>query len=52
MMSFNKSVHNASWGSEGWEISAYPSDPSVVDLARAWVKGKMKRQVKVGGGTC
>ena len=29
-MNFKKSVHNALWGSESWEISAHPSDPSVI----------------------
>ena len=29
-MNVEKSVHNALWGSESWEISAHPSDPSVV----------------------
>ena len=28
--SFRKSVHTALWGSESWEISAHPSDPSVI----------------------
>ena len=27
---FEKSVHVALWGSESWEISAHPSDPSVI----------------------
>ena len=27
---FKKSVHEALWGSESWEISAHPSDPSVI----------------------
>ena len=27
---FAKSVHHALWGSESWEISAHPSDPSVI----------------------
>ena len=29
-LSFKKSVHTALWGSESWEISAHPSDPSVI----------------------
>ena len=29
-MNFMKSAHNASRGSENWEISAHPSDPSVI----------------------
>ena len=29
-LSFEKSVHNALWGSESWEISAYSADPSVI----------------------
>ena len=29
-MNFEKSVHTALWGSERWEISAHPSDPSVI----------------------
>ena len=29
-MKFKKSVHSALWGSESWEISAHPSDPSVI----------------------
>lgn len=29
-MIFEKSIHTALWGSESWEISAHPSDPSVV----------------------
>ena len=29
-MIFKKSVHNALWGSESWEISAHPSDSSVI----------------------
>ena len=29
-MIFGKSVHTALWGSESWEISAHPSDPSVI----------------------
>ena len=29
-MNFKKSVHNALWGSESWEISAHPSDSSVI----------------------
>ena len=29
-MNFEKSVHTALWGAESWEISAHPSDPSVV----------------------
>ena len=28
---FRKTIHNALWGSESWEISAHPSDPSVID---------------------
>ena len=31
-MNFEKSDHAALWGSESWEISAHPSDPSRVDL--------------------
>ena len=27
---FEKSVHPALWGEESWEISAHPSDPSVI----------------------
>ena len=27
---FAKSVHEALWGSESWEVSAHPSDPSVI----------------------
>ena len=27
---FKKSVHRALWGTESWEISAHPSDPSVI----------------------
>ena len=30
MMNFKKSVYNALWGSESWEISAHLSDPSVI----------------------
>ena len=30
MMNFKKSVHDALWGSESWEISAHLSDPSVI----------------------
>ena len=26
----DKSAHSALWGSESWEISAHPSDPSVI----------------------
>ena len=29
-MNFEKSVHHALWGSESWEISAHPLDPSVI----------------------
>ena len=29
-LSFEKSIHAALWGSESWEISAHPSDPSVI----------------------
>ena len=29
-MNFEKSDHAALWGSESWEISAHPSDPSVI----------------------
>ena len=29
-MTFEKSIHTALWGLECWEISAHPSDPSVV----------------------
>ena len=29
-MNFEKSRHDALWGSESWEISAHPSDPSVI----------------------
>ena len=29
-MNFKKSVHNALWGSESWEISAHSSDSSVI----------------------
>lgn len=29
-LSFEKSIRAALWGSEGWEISAHPSDPSVI----------------------
>ena len=29
-MTFEKSIHTALWGSESWEISAHPSDPSVI----------------------
>ena len=29
-MNVEKSVHNALWGSESWEISAHPSEPSVI----------------------
>ena len=29
-LSFEKSIHTALWGSESWEISAHPSDPSVI----------------------
>ena len=29
-MNFKKSVHNALWGSESWEISAHLSDPSAI----------------------
>ena len=29
-MNFKKSVHSALWGSESWEISAHPSDSSVI----------------------
>ena len=29
-MNFKKNVHNALWGTESWEISAYQSDPSVI----------------------
>ena len=29
-MNFKKSVHKALWGSESWEISAHPIDPSVI----------------------
>ena len=29
-MNFEKSVHTALWGAESWEISAHPSDPSVI----------------------
>ena len=30
LMIFKKCVHDALWGSENWEISAHPSDPSVI----------------------
>ena len=29
-MTFEKSIHTALWGSESWEISAHPSDSSVI----------------------
>ena len=29
-LSFEKSIHTALWGSESWEVSAHPSDPSVI----------------------
>ena len=29
-MNVEKSVHNALWGSESWEISVHPFDPSVI----------------------
>ena len=29
-MNFKTSVHSALWGLESWEISAHPSDPSVI----------------------
>ena len=29
-MNLEKSVYTALWGSESWEISAHPSDPSVI----------------------
>ena len=29
-MTFGRSVHAALWGAERWEISAHPSDPSVI----------------------
>ena len=40
---FEKSVHEALWGSESWEISAHPSDPSV--LADGERKGATLREV-------
>ena len=29
-MNLKKSVHDALWGSESWEISAHSSDPNVI----------------------
>ena len=29
-LSFEKSIHTALWGTESWEISAHPSDSSVI----------------------
>ena len=29
-LSFEKSIHMSLWGAESWEISAHPSDPSVI----------------------
>ena len=30
LLRFEKGIHTALWGSESWEISAHPSDPSVI----------------------
>lgn len=42
-LSFEKSVHNALWGSESCEISAHPSDSSVI--ADGERKGATLREV-------
>ena len=42
-MNFKKSAHDALWGSESWEISAHPSDPSVI--AGGESKGATLREV-------
>ena len=43
---FEKSAHAALWGSESWEISAHPSDPSVI--ADGAEKGRRLNEVYPG----
>ena len=42
-MNVEKSVHKALWGSESWEISAHPSDPSVI--ANGEEKGRRLNEI-------
>ena len=42
-VSFEKSIHTALWGTESWEISAHPSDSSVI--AEGERKGATLREV-------
>ena len=42
-MNLKKSVHNALWGPERWEISAHPSDPSVIADGEA--KGRQLNEI-------
>ena len=45
-MRFEKSIHTALWGTESWEISAHPSDPSVIAAGAA--KGRRLNEVCPG----